>query len=52
MFNSIVENVLNEINANDAYEKFYSALPSEDYFNLVNMYGKFDNLIKFILNLN
>lgn len=49
MFNSIVESVLNEISANDAYEKFYSSLPRDNFFGVVNKYGKFDNLMKLIM---
>ena len=54
MFDKIVESVLNEISAEDAYRKFYSALPEQDYFNLVKLYcgnkNKFDNIIKTVLN--
>lgn len=51
MFGSILESVLNEINAEDAYNKFYSSINIDDYNNLVSAYGgKFDSIIKFILN--
>lgn len=51
MFNKIVESVLNEISAEDAYTKFYNVLPKSDFDKLVSTYGgKFDNLIKAILN--
>ena len=50
MFNKIFESVLNEISAEDAYNKFYNTLPRDDFFNLVNEYGKFDNLMKFVMN--
>ena len=50
MFKNIVESILNEISAEDAYSKFYTNL-SRDVFNgIVNAYGgKFDNLIKVVL---
>ena len=50
MFDKIVESVLNEISAEDAYNKFYNTLPRDAFFNLVNEYGKFDNLMKFVMN--
>lgn len=50
MFDQIVESALNEISAEDAYNKFYKTLPRDAFFELVNMYGKFDNLMKFLLN--
>lgn len=50
MFSSIVESVINEITAVDAYDRFYSDLPKEEFFNLANMYGKFDNFMKMVMN--
>ena len=50
MFNNIVESVLNEISAEDAYNKFYSDMPKDEYSNLVSLYGKFDNIMKALLN--
>lgn len=50
MFNNIVESVLNEISAEDAYKKFYSDMPKDEYSNLVSLYGKFDNIMKALLN--
>ena len=51
MFSKIVESVLNEISAEDAYNKFYNVLPRENFDKLVSEYGgKFDNLMKAILN--
>lgn len=50
MFDQIVESALNEISAEDAYSKFYSNLPKDRFFNLVNEYGKFDNFMKAIVN--
>lgn len=51
MFNSIVESVLNEISAEDAYNRFYRDIPKNEFDSIVSEYGgKFDNLIKFIMN--
>lgn len=50
MFDKIVESVLNEISAEDAYNKFYSNLPKEEFFELVSLYGKFDNIMKALVN--
>ena len=50
MFNSIVESVLNEITATDAYTKYYSDLPKEEFFGLANMYGKYDNVLKMVMD--
>lgn len=51
LFENIVENVLCEISANDAYEKFYSKIPKETFDKIVNAYGgKFDAFIKLLLN--
>lgn len=50
MFRNIVESVLNEISAEDAYNKFYSDLPRDEFNSLLEIYGgKFDLLIKAIL---
>lgn len=51
LFENIVENVLCEISANDAYEKFYSKIPKETFDQIVNAYGgKFDAFIKLLLS--
>ena len=51
MFNNIVESVLNEISAEDAYVKFYSDIPKNMFNELLTMYGgKFDFLFKFVVN--
>lgn len=49
MFDTIVESVLAEISAMDAYDKFYNNLSKENFQKLVGFYGKFDNLMKAIL---
>ena len=50
MFNEIVESVLNEISADDAYNKFYKdKFQYNDFKKLVDSYGKFDNLMKAVL---
>lgn len=50
MFNSIVKSVLCEINAKDAYDKFYNSIPENEFMGIVNFYGKFDNLMKLVMN--
>lgn len=50
MFNSIVKSVLCEINAKDAYDKFYNSIPENEFMEIVNFYGKFDNLMKLVMN--
>ena len=51
MFDYIVESVLNEISAEDAYVKFYSNIPRNVFDELLSIYGgKFDFLFKFVLN--
>ena len=54
---NILESILNEISAEDAYNKFYNKIPRELYNELISTYGndkkgggKFDNLMKLILN--
>lgn len=50
MFSKIVESVLTEISAEDAYNKFYTDLPRYEFNSLLEIYGgKFDLLIKTIL---
>lgn len=50
MFNSIVESVLNEISAEEAYAKYYSDIPKDVFDGLLEIYGgKFDALFKFVL---
>ena len=41
--------MLTEISAEDAYAKFYSKIPKDDFDKIVNFYGKFDSIVKFIL---
>ena len=51
MFKYITESVLNEISAEDAYNKFYSNIPKDTFDTILNAYGgKFDAVIKFIFN--
>lgn len=51
MFKYIVESVLNEISAEDAYNKFYNNIKKETFDTILNAYGgKFDAIIKFVLN--
>lgn len=51
MFKYITESVLNEISAEDAYNKFYSNIPKNTFDTILNAYGgKFDAVIKFIFN--
>ena len=50
IFGNIVESVLTEISADDAYNKFYSVIPKDVFDELVGSYGKFDNLLKLVFN--
>lgn len=50
IFDLIVEEVLNEISPEQAYENFYNKLPREDFDKIVSANGKFDGLVKFLLN--
>lgn len=49
MFDLIVEEVLNEISPEQAYDKFYNSIPIEDFNKIVEANGKFDALVKFLL---
>lgn len=49
IFDLIVEDVLNEISPEQAYENFYNKLPREDFDKIVSANGKFDGLVKFLL---
>lgn len=51
MFEFIVESVLNEISAEDAYNKFYKNIGKDTFDTILNAYGgKFDAIVKFVLN--
>lgn len=51
MFDKIVESVLNEISAEDAYAKFYNSIDKETYFTIVDANkGKFDKLVRFVMD--
>lgn len=51
MFDTIVESVLNEISAEDAYNKFYNFI-DRDIFDQIVMAnnGKFDKLVRFLMD--
>lgn len=49
MFDLIVEEVLNEISPEQAYDNFYNSIPREDFDKIVEANGKFDALVKFLL---
>lgn len=50
MFKYIVESVLNEIDAKNAYQ-YYNEIPEKDFFDIVSLYGgKYDNFIKFLMD--
>lgn len=51
MFDSIVESVLNEISAEDAYNKFYNFIDRNEFNQIVTANkGKFDKLVRFIMD--
>lgn len=51
MFDSIVESVLNEISAEDAYNKFYNFMDKNLFDQIVMANnGKFDKLVRFLMD--
>lgn len=51
MFNNIVESVLNEISAEDAYNKFYNFIDRDIFDQIVAANnGKFDKLVRFLMD--
>lgn len=51
MFDIIVESVLNEINADDAYNKFYNFMDKNEFDQVVMANnGKFDKLVRFLID--
>lgn len=51
MFDSIVESVLNEISAEDAYNKFYNFMDKKLFDQVVMANnGKFDKLVRFLMD--
>lgn len=49
IFDLIVEDALNEISPEQAYDNFYNSIPREDFNKIVEANGKFDALVKFLL---
>ena len=49
IFDLIVEDTLNEISPQQAYENFYSSIPREDFDKIVNAFGKFNAFVKLLL---
>jgi len=47
---SIYESIINEISAEDAYNRFYSSIPREDYDKILDGDPAPDKLMQFILN--
>ena len=51
LFETITKEILLEISADDAYEKFYSSIPREDFDKIIaSNNGKFNALVKILLN--
>lgn len=50
LFSNICEGIITEINANQAYERFYSTMPREDYDTVVGGETNIDKFIQFFLN--
>lgn len=48
--NTIVEEILNEIGADDAYNRFYNSIPKEDYDEILGGDTNIDKFMQFILN--
>ena len=47
---NIYESIINEISAEDAYNRFYSSIPREDYDKILDGDPAPDKLKQFILN--
>ncbi len=50
LFGSIFESVINEIRAEDAYNRFYSSIPREDFDAITGGEENIDKFIQFFLN--
>ena len=50
LFNIVLEGVLNEVRAEDAYSKFYSSMPREDFDRITGGEENIDKFIQFFLN--
>lgn len=50
LFKLLTEELLNEISTADAYSKFYSSIPQEDYESIISGENKMTPLLTFILN--
>ena len=50
LFNMVLEGVLNEIRAEDAYNRFYSSIPKEDFIKITGGEENIDKFIQFFLN--
>ena len=50
LFGSIFESVINEIRADDAYTRFYSSIPREDFDAITGGEENIDKFIQFFLN--
>ena len=48
--NTIVEGILSEIGADDAYNRFYNSIPREDYDEILGGESNIDKFMQFILN--
>ena len=50
LFNAIFESVLNEIKSDDAYARFYSSMPREDFDRITGGAPDIDKFVQFLLN--
>lgn len=50
LMNLILEEIISEITADDAYTRFYSSIPRDDYNQIVGGQGNVDKLTQFLLN--
>ena len=50
LFNAIFESVLNEIKSDDAYDRFYSSMPREDFDRITGGAPDIDKFVQFLLN--
>ena len=50
LFNAIFESVINEVKSDDAYNRFYSSMPREDFDKITGGAPEIDKFVQFLLN--
>lgn len=50
LFNVIFESVINEVKSDDAYNRFYSSMPREDFDKITGGAPEIDKFVQFLLN--